>query len=78
MNTPARKNMVAERYRMGLTAGEVAERIHVHPNAVLRWERGTAEPRGSNLVNLSELYGCSPDYLLDLTNDPNGRVVAAV
>lgn len=63
-----RYNMKAERSRMGLSAKEVAKRIGVHENALLRWENGDSEPLGSNLIALSEFYSCSPEYLLELTD----------
>lgn len=71
-----RGNMKAERARSGMTAEEVAKKIGVHPNAVLRWEAGEAEPMASNLVKLSTLYGCSAEYLLGYTDVRNGKAVA--
>lgn len=62
-------NMKAERALSGLTAKEVAQQIGVHENALLRWENGEAEPLGVNLINLARFYGCSPDYLLGLTDE---------
>lgn len=64
-----RYNMKAERSRKGLSAKDVAKNIGVHENALLRWESGEAEPLGSNLIALSEFYGCSPEYLLELTDE---------
>ena len=72
-----RHNMKAERGRKGLTAKQVASLVGVHENAVLRWESGAAEPMGSNLIELSKLYGCSPEYLLEQTDDPRGVAIAA-
>lgn len=68
--------MKAERARMGLTINEVAKRIGVHPNAVSRWENDEVEPTFSNLFNLANLYGCSPEYLLGITDDPNSTAIA--
>lgn len=72
-----RKNMKAERARKGMTVRQVAVAIGVHENAVRRWETGEAEPMGSNLICLSRLYGCSPEYLLEQTNEPNSVAVSA-
>lgn len=71
-----KRNMRAERARMGLTTEQVAERIGVHKNAVSRWENGLAEPTAGNLVSLCRLYGCSPEYLLDMTDDRHSACVA--
>lgn len=68
-------NMRAERARLGLNAKEVSTQIGVHENSLLKWERGESEPLGSNLINLSRLYHCSPDYLLDMTDERNGKEV---
>ena len=65
------------RIRNNLTANDAAECIGVHVNALLRWERGDAEPLAENLVSLSKLYGCSPEYLLEQTGDPHGKAVVA-
>jgi transcriptional regulator with XRE-family HTH domain len=72
-----RGNMKAERNRLGLTLEEASEAIGVHVNALTRWENGKAEPMGSSLVSLAKLYGCSPEYLLEQTDDPHGRKVAS-
>ena len=66
--------MRAERYRAGLTIKEAARAAGVHQNTLVRWERGEADPRAINLVNLSKLYGCTPEYLLGMTDDRYGRM----
>lgn len=60
-----RQNMRDARLLSHLTAEEAAERIGVHQNALLRWERGESDPKGSNLIALSRLYRCSPEYLME-------------
>lgn len=70
-----RGNMKAERIRKGMTLHEVAKKLGVHENAVSRWENGEAEPMGSNLIKLSRLYGCSPEYLMEHTTERDGEAV---
>ena len=60
-----RRNMRAARVKKGLTTEQVGSLLGVHENAVQRWERGDAEPMGSNLIALSKLYGVSPDLLME-------------
>ncbi|WP_425358164.1 helix-turn-helix domain-containing protein [Coriobacterium glomerans] len=67
--------MKAERARRGLSAKEVAGKIGVHENALLRWESGETDPLGSNLINLSSFYKCSPEYLLAQTEERMGKVI---
>lgn len=71
-----RGNMRAERVRNGLTIEQVSERIDVHPNAISRWENGKAEPSASNLIALCNLYECSPEYLLDMTDERKSAAIA--
>ncbi len=71
-----RNNMRAERIRSNLTLEQVGERIGAHPNAVYRWEHGKAEPTASNLMALCNLYGCTPEYLLDMTADKHEATIA--
>lgn len=71
-----RSNMKAERIRNGLTAKEAAKLIGVHENALLRWESGESEPLGSNLLSLSALYGCSPEYLIEQTEGRHSKAIA--
>lgn len=62
-----RQNMRDARMLAHLTADEAAERIGVHVNALLRWERGEADPMGTNLIALAKLYGCSPEHLMEVS-----------
>lgn len=72
--TRYRGNMRAERARAGLTLDEAARHAGMHPNTLFRWEQGEADPLAINLVSLAQLYGCTPEYLLGMTDDRTGRV----
>lgn len=71
-----RRNMKAERARLGLTCEEVAEKIGVHPNTLRKWEAGESEPLAKNFLELVHLYGCTADYLMGFTEDRHGFAVA--
>lgn len=64
-----RGNMKAERARRGLSADEAAKSIGVSTNALLSWESGKKEPKSFNLIKVARFYGCSPEYLLGLTDE---------
>ena len=70
-----KSNIRAERARLHMSAKEVASAIGVHENTVIRWESGAATPRLRNIYRLSELYDCTPDYLLGYTDDRHRNVV---
>lgn len=61
-------NIAKERKRMNLSVEKLADLVGVHPNTVRGWERGEHEPTGKNIVQLSALFGCSPDYLIGMTD----------
>jgi transcriptional regulator with XRE-family HTH domain len=65
-------NIKSERVRLGITTEQLAQKVGVHTNTVRLWERGETVPDGKNLVRLSRLFQCSPDYLLDLTEERTG------
>lgn len=73
-----RGNMRAERARIGLSTKKVAEAIGVGASQIWRWERGLQEPSGSNLLKMANLYHCSPDYLLDLTDERERQAIADI
>ena len=58
-----------ERLRLGLTCDEVAEALGVSVAVVAAWECGAIEPTASCLKDLSQLFGCSLDWLLGLASD---------
>ncbi len=69
------RNICSERHRLGLTQLELADRIGVSVNAVSAWENGSFEPNSNSLKKLSQLFSCSTDYLLGLTDE---RTVTAI
>lgn len=71
----ARHNMRAERARVGMTQKQVADAIGVHINSIVKWELGETEPTASKLIGLCQLYECTPEYLLDMTDERTGRAV---
>ena len=66
-----RMNMRAERARMALTAKEAAQRIGVSANQISKWELSKQMPSAANIIKLSHLYGCSPDYIMVDSSDRN-------
>ncbi len=57
-------NFAALRKEKGLTQSEVAERLHVSPQAVSKWENGDSMPDISLLPEIAKLLGTSIDSLL--------------
>ena len=58
------ERLAALRKRVGLSQGDVAERLNVSRQAVSRWETGLTVPATDNLSRLGRLYGVTLDELL--------------
>lgn len=58
------ERLAALRKRVGLSQGDVAERLNVSRQAVSRWETGFTVPSTDNLSHLGRLYGVTLDELL--------------
>lgn len=57
---------------MDLSQEELAERLSVSSATVRQWESGTARPSASSLLAMSDMFGCSVDYLLQRTDERKG------
>ncbi len=51
---------------------ELAAKLGVSPASVRLWEQGAAKPSASNLLVMSDHFGCSVDYLLGRTDERKG------
>lgn len=63
-------NIDAERARKGWTRVRLAEKLSVSYGTLKNWMRGRTEIPSSKLIEMSELFNCSTDYLLGL-NPPD-------
>lgn len=52
------------RRRSGLSATEVAARIHRGRSSIHEWEAGNTSPTAVDVAALADVYGCSADWLL--------------
>ena len=46
-----------------LTQKQLAEKVGCNQSMVARWENGQCEPTAGSILKLSEIFGCSTDYL---------------
>lgn len=58
------KNIAALRIENKMTQLELGNAISYSDKAVSKWERGESVPDAYVLLRLSEIFGCSVDYLL--------------
>lgn len=58
------EKIAQERKKLGLTQQQFADKLGVTRQAVSRWESDFAFPETDTLIKMSELFGCSIDYLI--------------
>lgn len=62
-------NIASERKRMNMTQEDLANELGVSKSTVARWEQEMTPPYGSELIKMHNLFQCSTDYLLGLTDE---------
>lgn len=65
-------NIRGERSRQDMTQEQLAEHLGVSPSAVRSWESGTTKPGPNQLLAMSDLFGCTTDFLLGRTDERLG------
>lgn len=73
-----RNNIASERVRLGWSQAELAEKLKVSRDAVKKWESGETSIKSSMLIAMSDLFGCSIDYLMGRTEERLVRLAKAV
>ena len=63
------------RERLGLSQGDVAEKLNITRQSISRWETGKGAPDLDNLVLLSKLYQVSTDELLKESIDVKDTII---
>ena len=58
------QNIKAEMARANLTNQQLAERLSVSVKTISNWKTGKTDVPSSKLVEMSQLFNCSIDYLL--------------
>lgn len=57
-------NIASERVRLGWSQEDLANKLDASRETVKKWESGESPIKSSMLVAMSDLFGCSIDYLL--------------
>ena len=60
-----KEQLIQRRKRLGLSQEQLGHRIGVSRQAVSKWELGETTPELEKLVQLSRLFGCSIDQLVE-------------
>lgn len=70
------KNLIkSERVRIGLNQAELGAALNqpVSERTVREWEKGNSPIPSFQLLNLIQIFHCSVDYLLGLTDERTSR-----
>jgi len=58
------EKLIMLRKSKGMSQEELAEKLQISRQAISRWESGTTLPDVPNLIQLSNLFGVTTDYLV--------------
>lgn len=62
-------NIASERKRKNMRQEDLAKELGVSKSTVARWEQGALPPYGSELIKMHDIFGCSTDYLLGISDE---------
>ena len=69
----ANKNMASERVRLNMTQEDMAKRLNIAVSTLCRYEKDADTIPPAILKKSADIFGCSTDYLLDLTPERVAR-----
>ena len=75
--TATGKNIMRLRKNAGMTVKDLQNVFgFTTPQAIYKWQRGTAMPMLDNMVVLAAVFGVTIDEILVFQNEPRFRVIA--
>ena len=66
-------NISTARAKAGMTQKELADALNVTPQTIYYYESGDRDIKGSTLVKMSKVLGCTVSYLLGLSDNEHER-----
>lgn len=73
-----KNRIVQARELAGLTQKELAARLGISPSTLNGYEKGNHDPKSPGLVAIANLCGVTVDYLLGLSERPDGQFVVQI
>lgn len=71
MSTKLAQRIAEQRKKRKLSQTQFAEKFGIGRSTIAMWETGDRIPDTETLTKLASFFGCSTDYLLGITDDPN-------
>lgn len=62
-------NIRSERVRKRMTQAQFASEVGVAESTVRDWESGRSDPNMSSIVRMTQIFGCSADYVIGLSDE---------
>ena len=62
-------NIRSERVRKRMTQAQFASEVGVAESTVRDWENGRSDPNMSSIVLMTQIFGCSADYVIGLSDE---------
>lgn len=58
------------RIKSGMTQDEAAEKMGIHKNSLINYEKGRRVPNARMIATFAEIYGVDSDWLIQSENGP--------
>lgn len=65
----AHRNLASERVRIGMNQKALADHFGISYGTMVRYEANIGQAPGDFIMRAAEFFGCSAEYLLDLTEE---------
>ena len=69
------RNLASERIRVGLNQTKCADALKVSVKLLVKYESNADEMPADFVKRAADFFGCSADYLLDMTDDRLPKVL---
>lgn len=70
------RNLASERIRLGMNQTICAEKLDVSVKQLVKYESNAGDMPADFVKRAADFFGCSADYLLDMTDDRLPKTVA--
>ncbi len=70
------KNLASERVRLGMNQTDCSKKLGVTVKMLVKYEGDAGSMPADFVMRAADFFGCSSDYLLDMTEDRLPKAIA--
>lgn len=70
------RNLASERVRLGMNQADCSKKLGVTTKLLVKYESDAGTMPADFVMRAADFFGCSSDYLLDMTDDRLPKAIA--